>query len=76
MNEPMEAGKDLSHYLDTVPDNDNVPSHSTAHEWLGRLYENKGQLERAEQEYHAALNLDPHNKQARDALKALQHRRH
>jgi tetratricopeptide (TPR) repeat protein len=76
MNEAMEAEKDLSHYLDTVPDNDNVPSHSTAREWLGRLYEDEGRLDRAEQEYHAALNLDPHNKQARDALKALQHRRH
>ncbi len=76
MNEAMEAEKDLSHYLDTVADNDNVPSHSTAHEWLGRLYEDEGRLDRAEQEYHAALNLDPHNKQARDALKALQHRRH
>ncbi|HXA67342.1 MAG TPA: tetratricopeptide repeat protein [Bryobacteraceae bacterium] len=76
MNEAMEAEKHLSHYLDTVPDNDNVPSHSSAHEWLGRLYEDQGRLDRAEQEYHAALNLDPHNKQARDALKALQHRRH
>jgi tetratricopeptide (TPR) repeat protein len=76
MNEDMEAERSLSHYLDTVPDNDNVPSHSTAHEWLGRLYENEGHLDRAEREYRAALNLDPHNKQARDALKALQHRRH
>jgi len=76
MNEAMEAEKDLNHYLDAVADNDNVPSHSTAHEWLGRLYEYEGRLDRAEQEYHAALNLDPHNKQARDALKALQRRRH
>jgi tetratricopeptide (TPR) repeat protein len=75
-NEPMEAEKNLSRYLDTVPDNDNVPSHSSAHEWLGRLYEDEGHLDRAEQEYHAALTLDPHNKQARDALKAVQHRRH
>jgi tetratricopeptide (TPR) repeat protein len=76
MNEAMEAEKNLSHYLDTVPDNDSVPSHSSAHEWLARVYEDEGHLDRAEQEYHAALNLDPHNKQARDALKALQHRRH
>jgi tetratricopeptide (TPR) repeat protein len=76
MNEAMEAEKNLSHYLDTVPDNDNVPSHSSAHEWLARVYEDEGHLDRAEQEYHAALNLDPHNKQAREALKALQHRRH
>ena len=71
---PMEAEKDLRHYLDTVPDNDNVPSHSTAHEWLGRLFEIEGKLDRAAQEYQAALILDPHNKQDAEALKALQRR--
>jgi tetratricopeptide (TPR) repeat protein len=76
MNAPIEAEKDLRHYLDTVPDNDDVPSHSSTHEWLGRVYEDEGHLDLAEQEYHAALNLDPHNKQARDALKAVQHRKH
>jgi tetratricopeptide (TPR) repeat protein len=75
-NEDMQAEKDLRHYLDTVPDNDNVPSHSTTHEWLARVYEDEGNLDQAEHEYHAALNLDPHDKQARDALKALQRRRH
>lgn len=74
-NEAMEAEKDLRHYLETVPDNDNVPSHSTAHEWLARVYEDEGHLDQAEQEYHAALSLDPHNKEARDALKALQRRK-
>jgi Tfp pilus assembly protein PilF len=76
MNEAMEAEKALRHYLDTVPDNDNVPSHSSAHEWLARVYEDEGHLDQAEEEYRAALSLDPHDKQARDALKALQHRRH
>jgi tetratricopeptide (TPR) repeat protein len=71
---PGEAEKDLHHYLDTVPDNDNVPSHSTAHEWLGRLHEREGQLDRAAREYQAALRLDPRNKQAREALKALEKR--
>jgi tetratricopeptide (TPR) repeat protein len=69
-----EAEKDLHRYLDTVPDNDNVPSHSTTHEWLGKLYDEEGQLDRAAQEYRAALILDPHNKQASEALKALQKR--
>jgi tetratricopeptide (TPR) repeat protein len=69
-----EAEKDLHRYLDTVPDNDNVPSHSTTHEWLGKLYDKEGQLDRAAQEYRAALILDPHNKQASEALKALQKR--
>ena len=69
-----EAEKDLRRYLDTVPDNDNVPSHSTTHEWLGKLYDKEGQLDRAVQEYRAALILDPRNKQASEALKALQRR--
>jgi tetratricopeptide (TPR) repeat protein len=73
---PSEAEEHLSHYLNTVPDNDNVPSHSTAHEWLGRLYEEEGHLDQAAQEYHTALTLDPHNKEAREDLKALQHRKH
>lgn len=69
-----EAEKDLRRYLDAVPDNDNVPSHSTTHEWLGKLYDKEGQLDRAAQEYRAALILDPRNKQASEALKALQRR--
>lgn len=69
-----EAEKDLRRYLETVPDNDNVPSHSTTHEWLGKLYDKEGQLDRAAQEYRAALILDPRNKQASEALKALQRR--
>ena len=71
---PAEADRDLHRYLDSVPDNANVPSHSTVHEWLGKLYERQGQLDRAAQEYQAALVLDPHNKQAAEALKALQRR--
>lgn len=69
-----EAEKDLRRYLDTVPDNDNVPSHSTTHEWLGKLYDKEGELDRAAQEYRAALILDPRNKQASEGLKALQKR--
>jgi tetratricopeptide (TPR) repeat protein len=72
---PLEAEKDLTQYLDAVPDNDNVPSHSTAHEWLGKLYEEEGRLDQSAQEYRTALTLDPHNKEAREALKTLQHRR-
>jgi tetratricopeptide (TPR) repeat protein len=69
-----EAEKDLRRYIDTVPDNDNVPSHSTVHQWLARLYEREGQWDRAAQEYRATLILDPHNKQAAEGLKALQKR--
>jgi len=71
---PAEAERQLRNYLDSVPDNANVPSHSTAHEWLGKLYEREGQLDKAVQEYQAAVTLDPHDKQAAEELKGLQKR--
>jgi tetratricopeptide (TPR) repeat protein len=71
---PDEAERQLRTYLDTVPDNANVPSHSTAHAWLGKLYEREGQLDKAAREYQAALTLDPHDKQASEGLKGLQKR--
>ena len=71
---PAEAERQLRTYLDMVPDNANVPSHSTAHAWLGKLYEREGQLDKAAQEYQAALTLDPHDKQASEGLKGLQKR--
>lgn len=72
--DPAEAEADLRHYLDTVPDNANVPAHSSAHEWLGKLYEREGEVDKAAEEFQAALSLDPHDKQASEALKALQKR--
>ena len=72
--DPTEAERELRHYLDSVPDNANVPSHSTAHEWLGTLYEREGQLDKAVQEFQAALILDPRNKEAGESLKALKRR--
>jgi TolA-binding protein len=72
--DPAQAEAKLRHYLDTVPDNANVPSHSTAHEWLGRLYEREGQLDKAALEFQAAVSLDPHDKQASESLRALQKR--
>lgn len=72
---PAEAEKHLTQYMSTVPDNDDVPSHTTAHEWLGQLYENQDQFDRASEEYHTALMLDPHNREARERLRMLQHRK-
>jgi predicted TPR repeat methyltransferase len=41
------------------------------HEWLGRLYENKGDKPAAEKEYRTVLQLDAKDKNAREALKRL-----
>jgi tetratricopeptide (TPR) repeat protein len=66
------AEKDLHTYLDTVPDNSELPAHSSAYEWLGKLYESEKRLDLAAEQYKAALALDPQNKGLREALKRLQ----
>jgi len=66
------AENDLRTYLNTVPDNSEVPAHSSAYEWLGKLYENEKKLDLAAEQYQAALTLDPQNKALREALKRVQ----
>ena len=68
------AGKDLRTYIDSVPDNSELPSHSSAHTYLGELYENEGRSDLAVEQYMAALALDPHNKAGHEALKRLENR--
>ena len=70
--DPEAAEKDLRTYIDTVPDNSELPAHSSAFEWLGRLYENEQRPDLAAEQYKAALSLDPQNKVLREALKRLQ----
>jgi tetratricopeptide (TPR) repeat protein len=65
------AEKDLHSYIDIVPDNSEIPSHSSAYEWLGKLYENEKKPDLAAEQYKAALALDPQNKALREALKRL-----
>jgi tetratricopeptide (TPR) repeat protein len=67
-----EAEQLLRNYLRTAPKRDSFPRYTTAHEWLGRLNENKGDKGAATEEYQAALQLDPKNKNAREALRRLE----
>jgi tetratricopeptide (TPR) repeat protein len=69
---PADAEKHLRAYLLSVPDGSQVPAHSSAHEWLGKLYASQGKRDRAAVEYQAALSLDPHNDEARKALQDIQ----
>ncbi len=69
--DPETAEKDLRTYIETVPDNSELPSHSSACEYLGKLYENQGRPDLAAQQYQAGLALDPQNKSLREALKRL-----
>ncbi len=67
-----EAERNLHTYLDTVPGSAESPPHSSAHEWLGKLYEQENHPDKAVEEYQAALALDARNKGAREGLKQLQ----
>jgi tetratricopeptide (TPR) repeat protein len=68
------AVEDMRSYMAMVPDAADVPSHSEAHEWLGKLYEGQNKLDQAGAEYQAALDLDPKNKSLREAVKRTQKR--
>ena len=69
---PEEAERFLKEYLQKAPKRTGYPRYAVAHEWLGRLHENKGEKEAAAKEYQAALQLDPKNKSAREALKRVE----
>jgi tetratricopeptide (TPR) repeat protein len=61
----------LREYLRRAPRRSGYPRYAVAHEWLGREYENRGDQEAAAKEYQAALQVDPKDKNAHDALKRL-----
>jgi tetratricopeptide (TPR) repeat protein len=69
---PNEAEMLLKSYMTTVPDNSDVPPHSAAREWLGKLYESQGRFSEAAKEYGISLSLDPHNKTVEEELKRVQ----
>jgi tetratricopeptide (TPR) repeat protein len=69
---PSEAETLLKSYLATVPDNSDLPPHSAAREWLGKLYESLGRFSEAAEEYRISLSLDPHNKEVEEDLKRVQ----
>jgi tetratricopeptide (TPR) repeat protein len=68
------AENGLRTYIDTVADNSEVPAHSSAYEWLGKLYEYEEKTDLAAEQFRAALALDPQNKTLQEALKKLQKR--
>jgi tetratricopeptide (TPR) repeat protein len=68
---PEEAERLLREYVQKAPKRTGYPRYATAHEWLGRMYESKGEKESAAKEYRTALELDPKAKSAREFLKRL-----
>jgi tetratricopeptide (TPR) repeat protein len=66
-----EAEHLLRAYLETASLSSEFPSVASAREWLGRVYERRGQPGEAVREYRAALVLEPNRKGAREALRRL-----
>ena len=68
---PADAEQLLRAYLKRAPRREAYPHPAAVHEWLGRLFEQQGKRSAAADEYKAALQDDPKNKHAREALKRL-----
>ena len=69
---PAEAAKLLREYVAHGAKRDNYPSRAMAHYWLGRIEENQNDSASAQREYREAVNLEPKNRFANEALKRLQ----
>jgi tetratricopeptide (TPR) repeat protein len=68
------AERYLRAYLDSAPENSELPSRASAREFLGRLYEQQHKLDSAAEQYRDGLALDPHDKSLHDDLKRVQKR--
>jgi tetratricopeptide (TPR) repeat protein len=66
-----DAEKYLKAYLASTSDRSDWPSHSAARGWLGRVYEAQGKRGEAAEQYRAALQLDPNDKDAKTRLDRL-----
>jgi tetratricopeptide (TPR) repeat protein len=69
---PAESEKLFREYIARAPKRNNYPSKAMAHYWIGRIQENQNDSASAKKEYHEALNLEPKNRFANEALKRLQ----
>ncbi len=68
---PEEAERLLRKYAKKAPMRSGYPRPAAAHAWLGRLFEDQNKMEEAVKEFESALELDPKNKMAHEALKQL-----
>ncbi|HVB28442.1 MAG TPA: tetratricopeptide repeat protein [Terriglobia bacterium] len=67
----VKAERDLKTYLLKAPPRDDFPPHASAHDWLGHIYELRGETRQAVEQYRFALRLSPDNRTAHDALLRL-----
>jgi tetratricopeptide (TPR) repeat protein len=69
---PAESAKLFREYIARAPKRNNYPSKAMAHYWIGRIQENQNDPASAKKEYQEAVNLEPKNRLASEALKRLQ----
>jgi tetratricopeptide (TPR) repeat protein len=62
----------LKSYIASTPNRSDWPSHASAREWLGRLYESQGKTAQAVEQYRASLQLAPNQPRVKDRLKNLE----
>jgi tetratricopeptide (TPR) repeat protein len=70
--EQPRAEEYLKSYLASTPDRSDWPTHASARDWLGRLYEAEGKRAEAAEQYRAALQLDPSRKDTKARLQQLE----
>jgi tetratricopeptide (TPR) repeat protein len=70
--EPSHSEQYLKSYLASTPDRSDWPSHASAREWLGRLYEAQGKRAEAAEQYRASLQLEPGRKEVKSRLEHLE----
>ena len=66
-----ESARLFREYIARAPKRNNYPSKAMAHYWLGRIQENQNDSVSAKKEYQEAINLEPKNRFANEALKRL-----
>jgi|SRR5690348_1225747 tetratricopeptide (TPR) repeat protein len=69
--QPERAERLLREYLEKAPKRNGYPRYAAAHDWLGRLYESRGEKDLAAKEFQEAMRLDPKDRTARESLKRL-----
>jgi cytochrome c-type biogenesis protein CcmH/NrfG len=65
------AESQLKAYLASGAERSDWPSHASARDWLGKLYEKQGKRQEASEQYREALQLDPKDKFAREREQQL-----
>lgn len=61
----------LKAYLAAGPEHSEWPSHASARDWLGRLYEKEWKRQEAAEQYREAQQLNPNDKVAHEKLQKL-----